>query len=117
MGGEVPGQRWVEPPLYAWFAAKAWPTDSPPTVSGALRKPVGCSGLPRVRAAQGRQGRLIESRPLPSSRCASGTDARPHDQLFMTRDAMLNAQTRKERDAVRDWLRAHQVPIEDASAQ
>jgi len=37
--------------------------------------------------------------------------------LFMTRDAMLNAQTRRERDAVRDWLRGHGIPIEDASAQ
>ena len=33
----------------------------------------------------------------------------------MTRDAMLNAQTRKERDAVRDWLRAHHIAIEDGA--
>lgn len=37
--------------------------------------------------------------------------------LFMTRDAMLNASARRDRDAVRGWLRAHNVPIEDASAQ
>ncbi len=33
--------------------------------------------------------------------------------LFMTRDAMLNAPTRGERDQVRDWLRAHHIVIED----
>src|SRR3546814_1802574 len=37
--------------------------------------------------------------------------------LFMTRDAMLQASARRERDSVREWLRAPNFPIEDAAAQ
>lgn len=37
--------------------------------------------------------------------------------LFRTRDAVVNDEVRRGREAVRDWLRAHSIPIEDAAAQ
>lgn len=36
--------------------------------------------------------------------------------LFMSDDKLLNAATRRDLDRVRDWLRAHHIPIEDAHA-
>ena len=37
--------------------------------------------------------------------------------LFKTRDAVLSAEARGDRERVRAWLRAHDIPIEDAGAQ
>jgi len=37
--------------------------------------------------------------------------------LFKTSDAVLSGEARRDRDRVRDWLRAHDIAIEDAGAQ
>ncbi len=59
--------------------------------------------------------KLLEAGADPNAKNAQGVTFQRY--LFMTRDAMLNAQARRERDQVRDWLRAHNVPVEDASSQ
>ena len=59
--------------------------------------------------------KLLEAGANPGAVNAQGVTFQRY--LFMTRDAMLNAAARRDRDAVREWLRGHNVPIEDASAQ
>src|SRR5690606_15374248 len=59
--------------------------------------------------------KLLEAGASPGAVNGQGVTFQRY--LFMTRDAMLNASARRDRDAVRGWLRAHNVPIEDASAQ
>ena len=59
--------------------------------------------------------KLLEAGADPNAKNAQGVTFQRY--LFMTRDAMLNAQTRRERDAIRDWLRDHHIAIEDSSSQ
>ncbi|MFC3716264.1 ankyrin repeat domain-containing protein [Luteimonas soli] len=59
--------------------------------------------------------KLLDAGASPGAVNAQGVTFQRY--LFMTRDATLNASARRERDAVREWLRGHNVPIEDASAQ
>ena len=59
--------------------------------------------------------KLLEAGASPGAVNGQGVTFQRY--LFMTRDAMLSASARRERDAVRDWLRTHNVPIEDASVQ
>ena len=59
--------------------------------------------------------KLLQAGADPNAKNAQGVTFQRY--LFMTRDAMLNAQTRRERDAIRDWLRDHHIAIEDSSSQ
>ncbi len=58
--------------------------------------------------------KLLQAGADPAAKNAQGVNFQRY--LFMTRDAVLNAQTRRERDAIRDWLRDHHIVIEDPSA-
>ncbi len=59
--------------------------------------------------------KLLEAGADPNAKNAQDVNFQRY--LFMTRDATLTGSARRDRDAVRDWLRAHHVPVEDASAQ
>ncbi len=37
--------------------------------------------------------------------------------LFKTRESVLSGEAKRSREAIREWLRAHDVPVEDAAAQ
>lgn len=53
---------------------------------------------------------LLEAGADPTARNAQGVTFQRY--LFMTKPALLNAQTRQQREAVAAWLRAHGVALE-----
>lgn len=55
---------------------------------------------------------LLEAGADPMARNAQGVTFQRY--LFMTRAALLNAETRRQREAVEAWLKAHGIAIEDA---
>ena len=55
---------------------------------------------------------LLEAGADPMARNAQGVTFQRY--LFMTRAALLNAETRSQREAVEAWLKAHGIAIEDA---
>jgi uncharacterized protein len=54
---------------------------------------------------------LLKAGADPQARNAQGATFQRY--LFMTRSALLNADARREREAVEAWLGAHGIPIED----
>lgn len=58
---------------------------------------------------------LLEAGASPDARNVQGASFQRF--MFMTPEKLLNAQTRRDRDAVIAWLREHRVPIEDAQAK
>lgn len=56
---------------------------------------------------------LLERGTDPQAKNAQGETFQPY--YFRTDDAVLNAQARDDREAVRAWLREHDVPLETAS--
>lgn len=55
---------------------------------------------------------LLEAGADPMARNAQGVTFQRY--LFMTRAALLNAETRRHREAVEAWLKAHGIALEDA---
>ena len=55
---------------------------------------------------------LLNAGADPMARNAQGVTFQRY--LFMTRAALLNAETRRQREAVEAWLKAHGIAIEDA---
>ncbi len=55
---------------------------------------------------------LLEAGADPLARNRQGATFQRY--LFMTRAALLNAETRRHREAVEAWLKAHDIPLEDA---
>jgi hypothetical protein len=53
---------------------------------------------------------LLEAGADPAARNAQGATFQRY--LFMTRAALLNAETRRQREAVEAWLKAHDIPLE-----
>ncbi|TWH99749.1 hypothetical protein IP90_03057 [Luteimonas cucumeris] len=57
---------------------------------------------------------LLEAGADPNAKNAQGVTFQRY--LFMTPDASLNGEARREREAVRQWLRQHNVAIEGATS-
>ena len=55
---------------------------------------------------------LLNAGADPMARNAQGVTFQRY--LFMTRAALLNAETRRSREAVEAWLTTHQIPLESA---
>jgi ankyrin repeat protein len=55
---------------------------------------------------------LLEAGADPQARNAQGVTFQRY--LFMTRAALLNAETRRDREAVEAWLKARGIPLEGA---
>lgn len=55
---------------------------------------------------------LLNAGADPMARNAQGVTFQRY--LFMTRAALLNAETRRQREAVEAWLTAHNIPLESA---
>lgn len=58
---------------------------------------------------------LLQAGASPNTRNVQGASFQRF--MFMTPEKILNAQTRRDREAVIEWLREHQIPIEDAQAK
>ncbi|ALN61397.1 ankyrin repeat family protein [Lysobacter antibioticus] len=58
---------------------------------------------------------LLQAGASPNARNVQGASFQRF--MFMTPEKVLNGQTRREREAVIEWLREHQIPIEDAQAK
>lgn len=58
---------------------------------------------------------LLQAGASPNTRNVQGASFQRF--MFMTPDKILNAQTRRDREAVIEWLREQQIPIEDAQAK
>lgn len=55
---------------------------------------------------------LLDAGADPQARNAQGVTFQRY--LFMTRAALLNAETRRDREAVEAWLKSHDIPLEGA---
>lgn len=55
---------------------------------------------------------LLHAGANPAARNAQGVTFQRY--LFMTKSALLNAETRRKRELVEAWLREHRIPIENA---
>jgi uncharacterized protein len=53
---------------------------------------------------------LLQAGADPAARNAQGVTFQRY--LFMTPERVLSVEAKRGRDAIRDWLRAHDVPIE-----
>ncbi|WP_242112775.1 ankyrin repeat domain-containing protein [Luteimonas aquatica] len=60
----------------------------------------------------GRILKLLEAGANPNLKNARGSNFQRY--LFMTPENVLNGETRRQREAIKDWLRAHNIPVEDA---
>jgi hypothetical protein len=58
---------------------------------------------------------LLEAGADPATRNVQ--DVTFQRYLFKTRESVLSGEAKRSREAIREWLRAHDVPIEDAAAQ
>ena len=59
--------------------------------------------------------KLLEAGADPNARNNLGVTFQRY--LFATKDERRSAEVRRQRDAVREWLRGHGVPVEDAASQ
>ncbi len=57
---------------------------------------------------------LLRAGADPAARNAQGVTFQRY--LFMTKSALLNAETRRQREAVEAWLREHRIPLENAGS-
>lgn len=61
----------------------------------------------------GRALQLLEDGANPNLKNVRGSTFQRY--LFMTPDNVLNGETRRQREAIKDWLLKHNIPIEDAN--
>jgi ankyrin repeat protein len=57
---------------------------------------------------------LLEAGADPAVKNVQGVTFQRY--LFKTRESVLSVDARRSREAIREWLRAHDVPVEDAAA-
>ncbi len=55
--------------------------------------------------------RFLEAGAHPTARDRVGVTFQP--SFFRARDAVLSADAKRDRETVRDWLVARQIPVED----
>jgi ankyrin repeat protein len=58
---------------------------------------------------------LLEAGADPAVKNVQGVTFQRY--LFKTRESVLSGEAKRSREAIREWLRAHDVPVEDAAAQ